>query len=286
MGTDNPIRWAEARRAKLERYARPGFLDVVREARDVCLPGVPLCALLGFAANGSRNENTTGWKSCSADEIREAEVSGKTPLGRDLDHYARTGLHELGPFGVEAGRAPNRVATARDCPWVTVAGSDAVRKVLGREAVTGDHWYDAIDDQIAVGVANLARHLRAMGRRLDPRLARDEAGKPVSPLTYAGAMMTWSAGGMGATHMNDYADQLARVPERERWWAFCRLAAAEDDAGAKHRQDEYSALRTLQKLEAGRVAAEFTGESDGAAWIGTLIGEDRDAVYERLVDIS
>lgn len=288
MGADNPLEWARKKRRKLERYARPDFLDVVRAARDVCLPGVPLCVLLGFAANGSRNENTTGWIAGDAAELAAAERQGKTPLGRALDSYARTGLHELGPFGVEAGRAPTPVATASDCPWVSLARSAEVEKILGRRAVTGARWHGAVDDQVAVGVANLGRHEDGARGRLHPALGWAADDKRRTLWRLACTMARWSAGGRGIEHINDYAGELAALPEGRRWGRFLELAAAEDDAGAKHRQDEYTALRTAQKLEAARLAAPLTGEGDEAlAWLDDgLSADERAAAYARLVDTS
>ena len=98
-------------------------------------------------------------------------------------------------------------------------------------------------------------------------------------------MMTWSAGGRGAQHVNDYADRLATLPEGERWAEFCRLAAAEDDDGNRHRQDEWSCLRTLQKLEAGKIFAPMLGED--VSWFDDGIGDDeRVTLYARLVEVS
>jgi len=88
-------------------------------------------------------------------------------------------------------------------------------------------------------------------------------------------------------HVARFADELAALAPAARWGAFCRRAAETDDRGAKHGQDEYSALRTCQKLAAGRLAVRWTGEGDAAlAWLDDGLGAERDAVMARLAAIS
>jgi hypothetical protein len=133
---------------------------------------------------------------------------------------------------------------------------------------------------------------RGVWKRLDPRLrwAVGEDGNPRAWTlwSFALATMGWSAGDGGcARHVNDHADALAAIEEPLRWGAFCRLASVEDDAGRKHKQDEYSALRTAQKLAAAGLAAEFTGEwAMARAWLDDGLGAERGAVYARLVEVS
>jgi hypothetical protein len=289
MGTTPPLEWGRAKRSKVKTYAEGEVGRWARAARDVCLPGVPVAALLGFAANGAVNENTTGWLVGDEAERAKALAKGRYPLKRSdpREGYGRVGgnhLHELGPFGVEGGKTPTPVATDPECPWVSLASSDAVVKVLGRPGVTGRDWYDAVADQTVIGVANLTRHLRAIRAKLDPRLTWPE-DKPVSAWAYSLAMMSWSAGSSGcARHVNAYADDLAALPEEQRWSAFLRFAGAVDDPRAKHRADEYSALRTEQKRCAGMIACEFTGEDP--QWLDPGLGPERDAVYAALVKAS
>ncbi|HEX4936590.1 MAG TPA: hypothetical protein VFV33_25590, partial [Gemmatimonadaceae bacterium] len=222
----------------------------------------------------------------------EAERKGRRPFKRglrgDYGGVDREGdLHELGWWGTEAGKTPSPVATDPECPWVTLATSADVIKVLGRPAVLGGAWYDAMPDQCAIGCANIARHLRAVRRRLDPRLQWDEA-KPVSFWRFALAMMTWSAGGRGAAHVNAYAAELATLTEDRRWARFLELAATTDDAGNRHRQDEYSALRTAQKIEAARLFAPYLRDP----WWALTWGDDglddvaRGRLYTRLVEVA
>ena len=291
MGSDNPMQWARSKRGKLDEMGAE-WVEWTTKARDVSLPGVPLAALAGFCANGDP-WCTTGWKYGTAEERAEAIAKGKRPFKKgvrgDYGGVDREGdLHEVGWWGTEASKTPHPVAVG-DCPWVSLADDDEVVKVLGREAVTGGAWYGAIADQCAIGCANLRRHWRAMRRRLDPRLQWDEDDKRATLCRWAFAMMTWSAGGRGAQHVNDYAAQLAALPEAQRWAEFCRLAAAEDDDGNRHRQDEYSALRSAQKLEAAVVYAPALPEPWALAFLrddGFRDDTERAAVYARLAELS
>ena len=285
MGSADPRAWARDKRSRMERRARE-WGDLVQRASDILTPGVPVVAHLGFAANGGRDENTTGWVSCSDREREEALVVGRKPLGGD----PRTGygavdshdLHELGAWGVEGGHVPERVATG-DSPWATLAASDGVRKVLDRAAVTGDAWHGAHEDQIAVGVANLARHSRQIRAKLPASLVWTDDAKPWCLWRWAMSMMSWSAGTTGAArHVARYERELAALPPSKRWGAFVRLAATYNGDGAKHARPSYSALRTCQKLEAARTHADAAA----LAWLDDDRDADRDAVYAALVRAS
>ena len=287
MSARLPTDWARSKRSKLQRYAEGDVGRFVRAARDVMMRGVPVAYLLGFAANGSVNENTTGWISCSPNERAVALVEGKKPLGDDpregYGNVTSKNLHELGPFGVEGGYVPDLVATGSS-PWAVLAKRPCVRKVLGRDGVTGSAWHGAVEDQCVIGVANLARHGGSIVKRLDARLRWELDGDGVpkvwSPWAFAVTSMAWSAGdGGAAAHLARCADTLASVPEAQRWGAFVRLAATYAGDGVKHRRPSYSALRTCQKLAAGRLACEFTGE---AVWADD--GSRADDVMGALVD--
>lgn len=300
MGTAHPDAWAEDKRAKARRYAEGEVALVLHKVIPTLAPGSPVAAWIGVACNGSRNANTTGWITCSEAERAEASRKGKTPLGRALDAYARTGLHELGPFGPEGRKAPSLVGGVGS-PWWVGARSELVARALGRPVLTDTNpgvtepgaWYGAVAEQVAIGVWNNAiRHGQGVRAKLDARL-RWPVGRDGNPTTwtlwpFALATMAWSAGDGGAAeHVNGHADALAALPEALRWGAFCRLAGVEDDAGRKHQQDEYSALRTAQKLAAALAAVEFTREGPEAlAWLDDGLGAERDAVYTRLVEVS
>ena len=63
------------------------------------------------------------------------------------------------PFGVEGGYVPDLVATGSS-PWAVLAKRPCVRKVLGRDGVTGGAWHGAVEDQCVIVVANLAQLIK------------------------------------------------------------------------------------------------------------------------------
>lgn len=292
MGSADPAEWVRSKRTKLRTIARGEVARHTRAALAVCMPSVPVAAALGFALNGDPY-NTTGWLAGDQAERDAALRKGRRPFikGDPTKGYGAIGsddLHELGWFGVEGGHCPTAVATDPDCPWVRLADSDEVVKILGRAAPIGRGWYRDVAAQCAVGVANLLRHMRQIREALDPRLSWPADRKAVTLWQWSMACISWSAGtGRAARHVNAYAAELSPLEERLRVGEFMRLAAAIDDDGSRHRQDEYSALRDAQKREGGRAAAALTGEGDAAlAFLDDGLGADRPAVHARLVETS
>lgn len=276
MGADLPAAWAFDKRAKVARYLGGEVIDALRLAVPVLMPGVPAEALIGVCANGGRNENTTGWITCSDSERAEALRDGRKPLGGDpCAGYGRVGgddLHELGPLGCEAGHVPELVA-GPDTPWGRFARSPLVRQVLGRDGVTGAAWHGAVRDQIVLGVASLRSHGLDVIARLHPALrpAGFVGGVPSSwsPWALALAVSGWSAGDGGcARHLTRYVETLARVPESERWATFVRVAADYAGDGRKHQRPSYSALRFEQKRH-----ASLLGTPSLAAWLGPSLDD-------------
>lgn len=281
MSATNPTDWAQDKKRKITKYASNPHLETFRKARDVSMPGVPLAALVGVAANGNLDENTTCWIVGDEDERQEAIRKGRKPLGgRPDEGYGKIGsenLHELGPFGVEGGHCPEPVAANPECPWVSLADSDDAQKILGRHAVHGRAWYGAHEDQIVLGIINLKRHARAVRKRLVPRLQWEEDGedgpKAWTLWPFLCACMSWSAGSGGAAkHINAYADELVRLPPQLRPGKFFLRAGEVDDPGFKHRADEWTALRTRQKHAAGLLAIETTQELSAAEWMDLGLG--------------
>ena len=79
----------------------------------------------------------------------------------------------------------------------------------------------------------------------------------------------------------------ARIDEQRGPDRDCGRAAEVDDRGAKHAQDEYSALRMAQKLEGARLAAPLVLDEPWAlAWLDDGLGAERDAVMARLAAIA
>lgn len=293
MSAKDPRRWAEGNREQAAWYVRH-YVGHLTKARDICTPGAPVAALIGIACNGGVNENTTGWITGTAAEREDALRKGRYPLKNrsPREGYGSIGgrrsLHELGPFGVEAEYTPNEVAKG-SCPWVSLAmTSEMVKEALGRRGKIGADWFDAVEDQFVIGVANINRHGRAVNARLDKRLRWIEdgdRGPKVWTLWSLGmAAMAWSAGAGGASkHVNAYADRLAAM-DPTRWFGeFMRFAAEDDDDARKHRADEYSAIRTWQKMQCGLLAAKYTSED--AAWFDDFLA-DRDAVMTELTRVS
>lgn len=296
MGADHPLEWARDKRRRLEAYAGGDLGVWAAKARDVCLPGLPVAVLLGFAANGN-SMNTTGWLAGDAAERAEALRKGKRPFAGDpRSGYGAIGsgdLHELGEFGVEGGHEGTPCATDPECAWVVGAKSEAVRKILGREGVTGERWYKATADNAAIGCWNLRRHMSAARHKLlaiDPRLSWGDDGKPVTLWQSLAGSASWSAGSGGFTrHARRFAAELAALAEGPRVGRFLQLAAEHDDPGNRHRQDEWTALRWAQKHEAAVwIAPQLEGEPWALEWLrddGLSDGE-RERVYARLVEVS
>jgi hypothetical protein len=294
MGAAHPVRWAAGKRDKLDELAR--HLELFARCRDVCLPGVPLAAPFGFCLNGDR-WNTTGWKVGDQAERDEYSAKGRFPFKnrdpRDRSVYGavtRTGdLHEIWWFGTEAGKTPTATATDPRCPAVYLADDPEVIKAIGRAASTGARWYGDDEGNAAVGFANLRRHWHGARVDLDDRISWAADDKRATLWRWAMASMHWSAGGGGSNHANAYVDQLAAVPESKRWGAFMRLAAETDGGKSRHRDDEYSALRTAQKIEGAVLACEhIPSEPWALEWLREdgLSDVQRAAVYARLVEVS
>lgn len=295
MGADHPDAWAADKARKLRRYVDGDVATWTRRARDVLMPGVPVALLLGVACNGDVDEDTTGWISGKPDEVRHALTVGRKPLGGDpRTGYGRVDgddLHELGPFGVEAGHVPGEVAGV-GTPWEILGRWEGARKALGREAVTGPRWHGAIADQCVIGVATIVQHahrVREKLRAIDPRLAWDEDGDGGPKAWRLWALMMgvsgWSAGDTGiARHVARYASTLAAAPEAERWGAFVRCAAGYDGDGAKHARPSYTACRSAQKLCAGLLAVPLIADEPwAAAWLDDHLASDRAKVLDALV---
>lgn len=297
MGNSNPHAWARDKARRLRAYVEGDVALWSARARDVVLPGLPLAALLGFAANGVPRTNTTGWKVGDQAERDEALRAGRKPLGGDptkgYGHVGSDDLHELGEYGVEGGHCPSLVATDRECAWVVGAKSDAVRKVLGREGAIGEGWRDDTPAATVIGVWNVARHMEAARKRLaqiHPGLSWGFEEKPVTLWRSLCGSASWSAGSGGfVRHVRRFAPELAALEEGPRVGRFLQLAAAEDDPGSRHRQDEWTALRWAQKHEAAVLCAPWIAAEPWAlAWLRAdgLTDDERGAIYARLVEVT
>lgn len=281
----NPLEYARSKRALMSGWASGDVGRWVRTAAGIVAPGTPVAGWLGFASNGmSTRSNTTGWLTGSAAERAEAARTGQTPIRLGSTRYdpnnaslwSNRGFHELGLFGVEGGRASGPVpGPGEHGTWHRLAGDAQVRAILGgRSATTAAGAWVATADQIAVGIVGVARHARGV-RAIMPEGLRWPVNAAGDPATWscwalACAFMAWSAGDTGAAnHLRIGADAAARVPEAQRWGAWLSALAASGQRGAarSHANPAYSAIRTAQKLEAGRVASSATGEAWASEWL-------------------
>lgn len=229
------------------------------------MPGVPAEAIMGFASNGSQNGDTA-----------------LTP--------SRIDFHEVGYFGVEAGPsgipAPNSNTTEPN-NWYRLHNDPRVRSMLGGRSATMTPWPTSgqsasipVDDQIAIGLANISDDIERM-RNAVPSSIRPSSAS--SLWAVAIGFMGWSAGTGGATaHLRRYAEQLASVPEDQRWVALLRLVAADPTSaasGSNHRSPAHTVNRTQQKLRVGRGLSAATGGP--TAWFQVDDGAE-DAIARRL----
>lgn len=295
MGASDPKAWARDKRSRLRAYVDGEVGEWAAKARDVCLPGVPVAALLGFAANGKPKTNTTGWIVGDQRERDEALRKGRKPLGGDpregYGHVGSDDLHELDAFGVEGSRCPTPCATG-DSPWVAGARSESVRKVLGRAGVEGGDWYGATADAVVIGVWNVRRHVNAARRKLaelDQRLSWESDEKPITAYMLGCGSMSWSAGSGGlARHFAPYAATLAALPEAKRLAEFDRLASLADGGKNRHGDDEWTALRRRQKEAGAALCAPWiAGEPWALEWMADgLTAAERDALDAALVKVA
>jgi hypothetical protein len=119
-----------------------------------------------------------------------------------------------------------------------------------------------VPDQVAVGLANLRRHLENARRKLPTSL------DPIDESSTWAVLLAFTAFSRGAgglwSRMEPYADQLARVPEAERWRAWELLVADDARAATGRPGPAYGIVRTRQKHDSGRLAAWKLGQE--TAW--------------------
>lgn len=217
-------------------------------------------------------------------------ASNGTQTGDTALTPSRIEFHELGYFGVEGGPsslpAPN-ANTTQPNSWYRLHNDPRVRRMLGDRDATMTPWPTSgqsasipVDDQIAIGLANVADDIEAMRRSVPGNIRPSTAS---SLWAVALGFMGWSAGVAGATsHLRRYAEQLAQVPEDQRWVALLRLVAADPTSaasGSNHRSPAHTVNRTQQKLRVGRgLSAAIGGPT---AWFQIDDGAE-DAIARRL----
>jgi N-acetylmuramoyl-L-alanine amidase len=279
---ESPAQWAKGKRKEaLRRFDEFGG-EFERQCKIV-FPGVPPEAIMGFTLNGGVKENTTGFITGLEDE--RPPKRERPPLGG----IAAQKFHELGMFGVEGGPREGP-APSKGSPWAEAADSADVKSLLGRAGNTKPGGWLSIPDQIAIGLTNTRSHGRSVIKHKSfPVQARPATEK--SLWFVALSFMAWSAGdGRAAQHVSNFAKELAAVPEAQRWGAFIRLLA---DAGkkcklkagpVKHASPFYSAVRTLQKIEAGLLLATERGVD--VSFFDDGLDTDRDDLHKTLTRLA
>lgn len=269
----NPTAWGASKLSLLKSWLpgakHPAIWAAISRMVPVVFPGAEPTAFMGFCANGeSLTANTT-------------------------DSVAKQYFHEMGIFGTEGGARggavpnPDIHAKFNGQPqpnhWTPLHNNPDVRALLGgRNATMVDGaWKKACDDQCAIGLVNLRNQSRGIFRRF-PSIAPTTEG---SIWFVAMGFMSWSAGpGNTIKHLKPYIDQLAAVPEKQRWGKFMQLVAAGNPTGRRHANAAYSCARTAQKLEAGRLLQEFLGPVC-SAWYDLQV-DDQAGLYAKIAKLG
>lgn len=252
--TGLPEAYAREKRRMLEKRWEGPAGDALRRMVPRAWPGVPALVFLGFTGfSTSPRENTT-----TARPDQE--------------------FHEVGLFQVEAGLrdgpAPNPDPRAEYNAWGALHDDPLVRELLGGRDATmrPGAWADAIDDQVAVGLANLLRHGAAFARAV-PELAPRDAG---SLWAVATAFTTFSRGrGQSERVMATLAAKIAGISEAARWTVWAETLCLEALKGADgidtrpgRKGAGYGWARTHQKLTCGRIVAQSVGDQAALDWYG------------------
>lgn len=180
---------------------------------------------------------------------------------------ATQAFHELGyfqtPAGPRDGPAPNPDPALS--AWTRCAQGDFVKGLLGRPGtISTTAWGSAIIDQVAIGLCDLQSNYKGVAGSIDPALRPSNFG---GTWAIAMAFSGFSAGaGTAARWINQYTAGLKAVPEAARFSKWAELIQRDIESGAasgwvkgKHKNPGATLIRTWQKLESGRAAADKMG---------------------------
>lgn len=230
-----------------------------------------------------------------------------TPTENTTEAVLTQSFHEVGlfqvPAGARSGPAPNNTG-GNKAYWALATGA-IVRAMLGRAAsLVHNAWKPtgrpadaardrlAMEDQTAVGLANLLRDETSI------RTALDNAHRGVSGATNGWSlwriflMFTAMSRGAGQTLtvLRPYLAQLAAAPEAVRLQRLIELVNAGILAGDPHATNTwkdgvcYAIVRSLQKLNSGRLAAEAAGNSTASSFLaGARLAPD---VETRITNVA
>lgn len=232
--------------------------ESLRTMAPIAWPGVPPEVFVGFASNGAQRANT----------------AQAPPRG------VRNGFAEMGYFGIEGGPRSSPDANAGPYPnltdrhnnsWLVLHDSALVVRLLGHPATMAHNaWMEDVAAQTAVGLANLLRALESCNSQIPAACRSSEIA---SQWSIAVAFAAWSAGAGGmARWVRRYQTQLGAVPERQRLAAW--ISAVVSDAPNIHARaahavnPAYTLLRTLQKIESGKLLASRVGGN--VAWFPSV----------------
>lgn len=243
--------------SKLSRIASWDAGEIGRIHRDFVprwFAGVPHEAFMGFCANGGPNEDTVS-------------PTNSQPF------------HETGLYGIENGLrnrpAPDPDPSRPYARWAQRYNRPTVVAALGRPATLVEGEWKRFPDQIAVGLENTRDHGRSVMERIPANLrAQSESSLWFVACCFGG----WSAGDPGFSHHINRVSGDLNVPETDRWGAFLRAVSKLAPGNPhSHGNASYSALRTAQKLAAGRLLAEKNHDPN-VAWFNEGLGNDRPSI--------
>lgn len=255
-----------------ERWIEPVGV-AIRRMTPIAMPGAPPEAILGFTT-----ESGSGPNAASDDTATDG---------------SHNSFHEIGYFQTEAGLAtgpaPNPDPAATYNAWGALAASPLVVRLLGRPATMVDGaWATAVDDQAAVGLANLVRHANATARNLPLALRPSGLGTLWNMVL---AFMGFGAGDGGAAQtINRYASRIAVVPESARWGALIEAVIADAESGplpgrpGRHGNPAFDVLRVWDKLATGRLLATSTGGNVG--WFDPQLTMNATVAQRAIVDAA
>lgn len=281
----SPQVYAQEKLSMMKSWWTAYNADILRISRALAPNAAPEF-FMGVASNGSLRENTTGFRTGLAEE----RAPGTNP---PLGGVATQSFHELGWFGVEGG-SRNGPAPGPDSNWSRIATSQEVRTLLGREGVTAPgSWYEAVPDQLAIGIINNRNHGRAVNRALPANLqAQDESSLWFEAMTTLG----WSAGdARAARFIRMVANDIGNVPENQRWGALVRafyakgldrsiLPVQEGGVYDVYNNPFFAIIRTMQKIEAGLALAR--DHRGNVAYFEDGLGAERQQIHTTLTNLA